>query len=33
MQKGLNGSFTLDEIKSIINISKIKGDRIRELIK
>ncbi|MBA3043780.1 exosome complex protein Rrp42 [archaeon] len=33
MQKGLNGSFTLDEIKSIINTSKIKGDRIRELIK
>jgi len=33
MQKGLNGSFTLDEVKSIMNSSKIKGDRIRELIK
>jgi exosome complex component RRP42 len=33
MQKGLNGSFTLDEINSIINLSKIKGNKIRGLIK
>ncbi len=32
MQKGLNGSFTLDEIKSIIKTSKKQGDKIRGLI-
>jgi exosome complex component RRP42 len=30
MQKGLNGSFTVDEIKKVIKVSTINGRKIRE---
>lgn len=32
MQKGLNGSFTLEEVKSVIKTSKKQGEKIRGLI-
>lgn len=32
MQKGLNGGFTLDEVKSVIKTSKKQGEKIRGLI-
>ena len=32
MQKGLNGSFTQEEIKNIINISIVNGKKIREIL-
>jgi exosome complex component RRP42 len=32
MQKGLNGSFTREEITNIINVSVINGKKIRELL-
>jgi exosome complex component RRP42 len=33
MQKGGNGSFTVDEVKTIIKMSQVAGARIRTLIK
>jgi exosome complex component RRP42 len=32
MQKGLNGSFTKEEVKNIINVSGINGKKIREIL-
>ncbi len=32
MQKGLNGSFTLEEVKSVIKTSKKQGEKIRGLV-
>lgn len=33
MQKGLSGSFTLDEVEGVIELSTQKGNEIREMIK
>ena len=32
MQKGLGGSFTIDEVKKIIKTSIIKGAEVRKII-